>query len=523
MQRLVGLETEYGLYIEGKNPSELVFEAAEVVRSYNASTFASPWDYRREDPRKDARGFHVEYLQTDPVDAQYDTEGIASACMSAEARSDRVLPNGARLYNDHGHPEYSTPECVSLRELVAHDRAGERIVWSCAQEYMRRTGLKVHIYKNNTDFHGASYGCHEGYLMRRSVPFEQVIRGMMPFFVTRILYAGAGKVGVETPGIFGDVPYQLSQRADFFSVEASVDTLYQRPIINTRDEPHATPSRYRRLHVICGDANMSEYATALKVGTTRLVAEMIETGWQPGIAIRNPVETIRRLSRDPQWKWEVELEDGRTLPAIEVQRLYLREAQSRYAHADTETQWLLMAWESTLDALERDPQQLADSLDWVAKRLLLEQFIESEGVDWKEPIVQSLDLAYHSIDPQDGLFAGLEQMGAVRRVVTDKDIERAMCHPPSSTRAWVRGTLVERYPQAISAITWSRVQLTFGEQAVTLDLRDWVTQRVPQKVQRLAKAHNLTEFVNTFRQLHASRKSEEEGGNQPCSGEQMTG
>ncbi len=522
MQRLIGLETEYGLYIEGKNPSELVFEAAEVVRCYTASPFVTGWDYRREDPRKDARGFHVEYLQTDPVDAQYDAEGTSSANLSGETRSDRVLSNGARLYNDHGHPEYSTPECISLRELVAQDRAGERIVWSCAQEYIKRTGLKVHIYKNNTDFHGASYGCHEGYLMRRTVPFDTVIRAMMPFFVTRILYAGAGKVGVETPGVFGDVPYQLSQRADFYSVEASVDTLYQRPIINTRDEPHATPSRYRRLHVICGDANMSEYVTALKVGTTRLVTEMVDAGWQPGIAIRNPVETARRLSRDPEWKWEVELEDGRTMPAIEVQRLYLREAQSRFAHADTETQWLLMAWESTLDALERDPQELHDSLDWVAKRLLLEQFIESEGVSWREPLVQSLDLAYHSIDPQDGLFAGLEQMGAVRRVVTDKDIERAMCHPPASTRAWVRGTLIERYTQSVSAVTWSRIVLSFGEQVVGLDLRDWVTQRVSQKVQKLAKAHNLTEFVNTFRELHASRKAEAEGGNQPCSGEQTT-
>jgi len=301
-----------------------------------------------------------------------------------------------------------------------------------------------------------------------------------------------------------------------------VDTLYQRPIINTRDEPHATPSRYRRLHVICGDANMSEYATALKVGTTRLVAELVETGWQPGIALRNPVETIRRLSRDPEWKWEVELEDGRTLPAIEVQRLYLQEAQKRFDRADTETAWLLMAWESTLDALERDPQQLGDSLDWVAKRLLLEQFIESEGVTWKEPVVQSLDLAYHSIDPQDGLFAGLEQMGAVRRVVTEKDIERATCHPPSTTRAWVRGTLVERYASAISAVTWSRVVLSLGEQTVTLDLRDWVTSRVPQKVHRLSKTHNLTEFVNTFRELHASRKHEGEGGTEPCSGEQTT-
>lgn len=504
MQRLVGLETEYGIYIEGKNPSELVFEASEVVRSYNSSAFASLWDYRHEDPRKDARGFHVQHLQTDPVDAQYDTEASALAAASTDTRIDRVLPNGSRLYNDHGHPEYSTPECVSLRELVAHDRAGERIVWRCAQEYMHRMGLKVNIYKNNVDYHGASYGCHEGYLVHRSVPFESILRGLMPFFVTRILYAGAGKVGVETPGIFGDVPYQLSQRADFFSVEASIDTLYQRPIINTRDEPHATPSRYRRLHVICGDANMSEYATALKVGTTRLVAELIEQNWLPNITIRNPVEAIRRLSRDPSWKWEVELDDGRVMSAIDIQRLYLREAQNRYAHADTETQWVLMAWENTLDALERDPQQLADSLDWVAKRLLLEHFIESEGVKWSDDVVKSLDLAYHSVDPQDGLFAGLEQMGTVRRVVTDKDIERAMSYPPSGTRAWVRGTCVQRYHQAIAAITWSRIVLQSGEQTVTLDLSDWVSEHVPQKVQRLARTHNLTEFVKVFCELQHS-------------------
>ena len=211
-------------------------------------------------------------------------------------RSDRVLINGARLYNDHGHPEYATPECLSLRELVAHERAGERIVLECARAHAERLGVPVRIYKNNTDFHGMSYGSHESYLFAREVPFERLQTGLIPFLVTRQIYAGAGKVGIEPPETGGAL-FQLSQRADFCAEEASVDTLYRRPILNTRDEPHADPRRHRRLHIICGDANLSPFALWLKVGATALVLSLLEKGWQPPFALRKPVDAIKHSQR----------------------------------------------------------------------------------------------------------------------------------------------------------------------------------------------------------------------------------
>jgi len=271
MSRLFGIETEYGIWTSGRDTADLMEEARAVVRAYTGAS-AGPWDYRPEDPRRDMRGFKVDHLNSNPTDAQYDRPGGPTMSM-AEQRNDRVLVNGARLYNDHGHPEYATPECRRLRDLVAHDKAGERIVLAAAQalsatrrpasrgrpgeDEERPFNGEVSIYKNNTDFHGMSYGCHEGYLVPREVPFEALFRGVLPFFVTRQIFAGAGKVGVETSGPFAEqCQFQLSQRADFFTEEASVDTLHRRPIVNTRDEPHADPRKYRRFHVIVGDANM---------------------------------------------------------------------------------------------------------------------------------------------------------------------------------------------------------------------------------------------------------------------------
>jgi Pup amidohydrolase len=342
--RLYGIETEYGLLVEGRGAEDLMEESRLLVRAY-PGTWAGPWDYAAEDPRRDMRGFRVDHLNYNRADARLDRPGASSALSSEEQRSDRVLVNGARLYNDHGHPEYSTPECRSLRDLVAHDRAGERIVRECARLRSEATGREVRIFKNNTDFHGMSYGCHEGYLTPRDVPFEQLLHGLVPFLVTRILFVGAGKVGVETSGPFKkECKFQLSQRADFFSEVASVDTLAKRPIFNTRDEAHADPRHYRRLHVICGDANLSEFATALKVGTTSLVLSMIEAGWEPLFRLKDPVHAIKTVSRDPQMRGVVELEDGRTLRALDLQWLYLRDAQKLLLGAGDDAEWTLREW-----------------------------------------------------------------------------------------------------------------------------------------------------------------------------------
>ncbi|MCA1597380.1 MAG: proteasome accessory factor PafA2 family protein, partial [Chloroflexi bacterium] len=376
-----------------------------MVRSY-PRVAAGPWDYRGEDARRDMRGYRVDHLTQNPDDARYDKPTNQHRSVQDE-RSDRVLQNGARLYNDHGHPEYATPECTTLRQLVAHDRAGERIVLECAR-IRSRAGSPVTIYKNNTDYHGMSYGCHESYLFPRETAFDSVLSGMLPFLVTRQLFAGAGKVGAEVRASAVPV-FQLSQRADYFSVVASVDTLYQRPIFNTRDEPHADPRQFRRLHVICGDANLSEYTTALKVGTTALCLELVQSGWQPPFAIANPVAAIQDLSRDQSWQWYVTLESGKKVRATEVQRAYLEAAASREGHSgDEDTQWVLTEWAAVLDALESDPLELADRIDWVAKRSLLEQFLKEEGLDWSDEMAQSLDLEYHNVDREHGLYYGLE-------------------------------------------------------------------------------------------------------------------
>lgn len=447
---LFGIETEYGITVEGAGAQDLVAASREVVKAYPGRS-AQGWNYRAEDPRADQRGFRVERLSQDPTDAQFDTP--ASRPMTpSEDRCDRILQNGARLYNDHGHPEYSTPECADLRALVAHDKAGERIILECARAYEKRTSRATEIFKNNTDFHGASYGTHESYLLQRQVPWERVVETLAPFLATRIIYAGAGKVGIEEKGA-SQPGYQLSQRADYFSVLQSVDTLHNRPLVNTRDEAHGDARRFRRLHVIAGDANMSEYATALRVGTLNLVVALIERDWVCPVQLRDSVRAIKQISRDTTYKWMVEDTDGGQISAVDVQRVYLRAAQEL---ALPGSEWILGEWQDTLDALAQDPYSLADRLDWVAKKLLLDDFVEAEALDWTRDLatLQSLDLAYHNVDTEAGLYYGLVESGAMTTLVTEEEIERARCHAPTNTRAALRGWLVQRFSDKARKAAW---------------------------------------------------------------------
>ncbi|CAI8016380.1 Depupylase, partial [Geodia barretti] len=388
-----------------------------------------------------------------------------------ELKSDLIIYNGSRFYNDHTHPEYSTGECVRLFELVAQDKAGERIVDICAQ---RRTEMLdrgvVRMYKNNTDFEGHSYGCHENYLMDRSVPFERILEGLLPFFATRQIFCGAGKVGVERDD---RAPiYQLSQRAEFFEVIASVDTMHKRPVVNTRDEPHADAARYRRLHVIVGDSNMSEYATALKVGTTAMVLNLLERKIFPqDMGLGDPVWALKEISRDPTHKWILDRQNGRTISAIDIQRSYLDLAQRHLRGLDEESDWVLYEWERTLDDLESDPMQLTDRVDWVAKKWLLDAFRESENLSWDDPWLQSLDLEYHNIDPNRGLYFDLVQQGKMQRVLTDERVERACGTPPADTRAKARAAMVRTLSKnrVRYIVDWDSVYL---ENEFHLSLRD---------------------------------------------------
>ncbi len=460
MKRVFGLETEYGITVEGAESVDVVAESIELVRGYTAHGAHMKWDYDLEDPHRDARGFRAAELLQDTDESAYFEIDRKRPLSFEEIKSDLVLSNGARFYNDHAHPEYSTPECTSLRELVAQDKAGERILAECA----RRRNLKlpneqaVRLYKNNTDFSGHSYGCHDNYLMRRDIPWDRIVAGVLPFLVTRQIFAGAGKMGIEAESAAGQPGiYQISQRADFFAVLVSIDTMNRRPLVNTRDEPHADAKLYRRFHVIVGDANMSEWATALKVGTTALVLELIESGQAPQIELAQPVDATKSISRDQTYDWIIELRDGRKISAIDVQRLYLAAARERGATDDAERAWLLREWEAVLNDLERDVARCRDRVDWVAKKELLAALQEEEQLAWSDPWLQAIDLEYHNLDPASGLAYELMRQGTLRRLVAEEAIKAAIFTPPTDTRAYFRGRSVARFDAQIKSIQWDEV------------------------------------------------------------------
>ncbi|MGH7265952.1 MAG: Pup--protein ligase [Candidatus Rokuibacteriota bacterium] len=359
------------------------------------------------------------------------------------------LENGARLYLDTGfHPEYATPECDDIMDLCIHDKAGERIVEDLlhqAEKRLREDGISGNIllFKNNTDSAGNSYGCHENYLVSRDVSFQRLAEALIPFFVTRQIFAGAGKV-LQTPRGFH---YCLSQRAQHICQEISGATTSSRSIINTRDEPHADAERYRRLHVIVGDSNMSEYATYMKVGTTAVVLDMIEDGYfDRDYSLQSPVQAIRDISHDPTLRETVKLKDGRSMTALEIQREYLESAQTYYQHQepDSVTRDVIERWADLLDRLGGDPLSCSREVDWVIKKDLIESYMARHRLSWRDPRVSLIDLQYHDIRPDRGLYYRLAKNDMVERMATDEAIEQAKHIPPQTTRARLRGEFIRR-------------------------------------------------------------------------------
>src|SRR6476469_1475122 len=434
--RLFGIETEYGIARHDRDEIDPVVESMELVRAYLIGPFERRWDYGGEDPHEDARGFRVSGLAQDKGEDLFARLDAHRPFSFHEMKSDLVLSNGARFYNDHTHPEYSTPECRTLKQLVAHDRAGERIVQQAADRRNEQIGdTVVHLYKNNTDFHGHSYGCHDNYLVARAIPFPQLVSGLMPFLASRQVIAGAGKVGIEAQES-GFVPgtYQLSQRADFMETELSVDTMHNRPILNTRDEPHADRNKYRRLHLIVGDANMCEYATALKIGTTRLMLDVIARGRGPSLELEDSVAAIRLISRDADLKQLVKRRSGGSLSGLDLQAECYEAAKQTLSGEDEETDWVLREWGETLALLAADRSRLVGRLDWVTKLWLLETFMREERIGWDDPWLASLDLEYHNVNPERGLFLGLELLvNDTGTTETDK-VDAALSTGPTDTR-----------------------------------------------------------------------------------------
>ena len=513
MKRVFGLETEYGITLSGADIVDVVAESIELVRRYTEHGALMKWDYDLEDPHLDARGFRARELLQDTDESAYYEIDKRRPLSFEEIKSDLVLSNGARFYNDHAHPEYSTPECTTLRQIVAQDKAGERILAECARRRNQKlpSGYEVRLYKNNTDFSGHSYGCHDNYLMRRDIAWDQIVAGILPFLVTRQIFSGAGKMGVEAesgqsePGI-----YQISQRADFFSVVVSIDTMNRRPLINTRDEPHVDASRYRRFHVILGDSNMSEWSTAMKIGTTALVLDLIERGEAPQLEIAQPVDANKSISRDQTYDWIIELKDGRKISAIDVQRIYLRAASrlgplsnsQDVAASEEERAWILREWENVLNDLERDAMSARDRVDWAAKKFLLDALQEEEKLSWSDPWLQSIDLEYHNLDLDRGLYYEVLRKGLMRRVTTEDEIKAAIFNPPETTRAFFRGRAVARFNDEISSIQWDEIVFANGAYSCRVALPEAALNPRLDALNHAARnGKDFSEFISTIAQI----------------------
>jgi proteasome accessory factor A len=455
VRRVMGTETEFGISVQGQPTANPMVASSQIVNAYATSTLRARrarWDFEEESPLRDARGFDMSREVADPSQLTDEDLGLANV----------ILTNGARLYVDHAHPEYSTPECTNPRDVVKWDKAGERIMLDASHLAATIPGTQpILLYKNNTDNKGASYGAHENYLMRRSTPFGEIVRHLTPFFVSRQVVCGAGRVGIGQDG--REHGFQISQRADYFEVEVGLETTLKRPIINTRDEPHADPEKYRRLHVIIGDANLAEISTFLKVGTTSLVLAMIEDRFMSrDLTVEQPVRSLREVSHDPSLKQLLRLSDGRTLTAVQLQMEYLDLARKYVedrmgSDVDEQTADVLARWESVLTRLETDPMQCARELDWVAKLQLLQQYRDRDGLSWEDAKLHLIDLQYADIRPDKGLYHRLVKLGRMDRLVSDDETVDAVHLPPADTRAYFRGRCLEKYADRIAAASWDSV------------------------------------------------------------------
>ncbi|HUS21103.1 MAG TPA: depupylase/deamidase Dop [Aeromicrobium sp.] len=452
VRRVQGSEVEYGIAVTGQPHANPMVASTHVVNSYAAAhglTRRARWDFEEENPLRDARGFDLSRDAADPSQLTDEDLGLANI----------ILSNGARLYVDHAHPEYSSPEVTNPRDVVVWEKAGEAVMRLGAELAGRLPGAyPIVLYKNNVDNKGASYGSHENYLMARDVPFDTIVEQLTPFFVSRQVITGAGRVGQRQDGSVH--AFQITQRADYMEVGVGLETTLKRPIINTRDEPHADPKKYRRLHVILGDANCSEIAIYLKHGMTSLVLAMIEAGELTDVPqLANPVQALHDISHDPTLKAVAELFDGRTITALDLQGQYLEAAQAfvRRHGSDEQTDDVLARWESLLERLAIDPRQCARELDWVAKLGLLERYRERDGLDWDHAKLHLVDLQYHDVRLEKGLYHSLVRSGRIDRLIADDEVKDAVATPPTDTRAYFRGMCLARFAPDIAAASWDSV------------------------------------------------------------------
>ncbi|MEE1621213.1 depupylase/deamidase Dop [Zafaria sp. Z1313] len=489
VHRVVGLETEYGVLAPSVPGANATILSAQVVNAYAAGVreargrlAGTRWDYSDESPLADARGWqqprrtaHPSQLTDAPreltaqevalagdgarVGQTLYTEAADDDGADAHVLMNMVLGNGARLYVDHAHPEYSSPETTNPRDAVLWDQAGDLVALDAVRRIAAAPGFaEVLLYKNNTDNKGAGYGAHENYLMPRSVPFDDIAAGLLPFLASRPVVCGSGRVG---RGLTGRIPgFQISQRADFFEAEVGLETTIRRPIVNTRDEPHAVWEKYRRLHVIAGDANLGQVPTLLRVGSTSLVLSLIEAGAAPRLDLRDPVGAVQSFSHDPSLRTTAELKDGRRLTALDLQEAYLEAARRHCASTgagDPATAEVLERWTAVLDGLRSDPARVAPQVDWVAKLRLMDQYRERHGAAWDDPRIALMDLQWADVRPEKGLHHRLAERGHIERLFTPEEVRAAVVGPPEDTRAYFRGRALTTYPDDVVGASWDAV------------------------------------------------------------------
>jgi Pup amidohydrolase len=498
----MGIETEYGISaLGGPSDDELhpMQLSNHVVKAYGSSAPGQPagWDYETETPLRDIRGYEVSRSQAHPDQLTDSDLGMANV----------ILTNGARLYVDHAHPEYSGPEVTSALDIVRYDKAGDVVMALAAARATQSLGRSVRLYKNNTDGKGASYGTHENYLLDRSTPFDRIVTQFTGFLITRQVLTGAGRVGIGQSS--QQAGFQISQRADFFEAEVGLETTLNRPIINTRDEPHADASRHRRLHVITGDANLSEISTYLKVGSASWVLRMIEAGeLNTDLRIESPVASMRAVSHDPTCRSTLNLADGRSMTATDVQEVYLEACRSHYERAAgdltesarIEAKDVFTRWQECLDALRLDPFLLADQLDWVAKLQLMESYRARDGLSWDAPKLALIDLQYADVDPRRSLYKALVAKQKMRRLITDDEIEHARNRPPSDTRAYFRGRMMEKFGSAVVAASWDSVIFDVPDRPALqrVPLLDPLRGTREQVGQMIDECSNVTELFDAL-------------------------
>ncbi|MGV0110959.1 depupylase/deamidase Dop [Arthrobacter sp. CP30] len=472
VHRVMGTETEYGIIAPALPSANPTLLSSQVVNAYAATLreglgnlAGTRWDYTDETPLTDARGFRMDRARAHPsqlTDEPPELDELTAEQIALERGEpaeaavlmNLVLNNGARLYVDHAHPEYSSPEVTSPLDAVLWDRAGDSVAVAAMERIAATPGFSpVILYKNNTDNKSVSYGSHENYLVPRSVPFSKLAEALIPFFVSRQVICGAGRVGLGA--LNQDAGFQISQRADFFENEVGLETTVRRPIINTRDEPHAVAEKYRRLHVIIGDANLHEVSNYLKTGTTALVLALIEQGRAPVPVLADPVAALQSISHDASLTRTVQLTDGRAMSGLDLQELYCEAVTAALPpDADDQTRDVVERWQSLLATLRRDPMDAARQVDWIAKLSVLEAYRARDGLDWTDPRLALVDLQYADLRPDKGIYRRLARRGDVELLVGPGDVARAVVEPPRDTRAYFRGRCIAEYPAEVVGASW---------------------------------------------------------------------